>query len=320
MAPYNAKTTAEDAINELKDRVIGKNVVVTGVSPGGLGTEVVRTIAPYAKLIYVTGRNKDRIHESIVSIKKDVPSANIIPIVADLTSVESIRSGAWRSQSLFMWILINNAATALFETLHRSKEGFEAQFGGNHLGHFLFTNLILPRLREAATPEYPARVVVVSSLAYSWAQAPGGFRWDDPAFIKRPEEYAKFEAYMLSKTANVLHARGIARKFATDNIVAYSLSPGIVETNMNLSIPLDEQVAFGFLKEDGTKAEHPHWRTFAEGVGTEVVAALDPSLLPHSGAFLLDNQPAAGKDVTSVITDENAERLWQLSEELLAPF
>ncbi|KAF8324161.1 uncharacterized protein EI90DRAFT_2363169 [Cantharellus anzutake] len=319
MAPYNAKTTAEDAVNELKDRLIGKNVVVTGVSPGGLGTEVVRAIAPYAKLIYVTGRNKDRIHESVTSIKKDVPSANIIPIVADLTSVESIRSGALEITEP-IHILINNAATALFETLHRSKEGFEAQFGGDHLGHFLLTNLLLPRLREAATPEYPARVVVVSSFVYSFTQAPGGFRWDDPAFIKRPEEYTKAEGYMLSKTANILHARGIARKFATDNIVAYSLSPGIVETNMNLSMPLDERVALGFLNEDGTKREHPHWRTMAEGAGTEVVAALDPSLLPHSGAFLLDNQPAASKDVAPVITDENAERLWRLSEELLAPF
>jgi NAD(P)-dependent dehydrogenase (short-subunit alcohol dehydrogenase family) len=319
MSPFNARTTSEDVITELKERLTGKNVVVTGVSPGGLGTEVVRAIAPHANLIYVTGRDKDRILQSVDSIKKDVPTANIVPVVVDLTSFESIRKGAAEITEP-VHLLINNAATAQFETLTRTKEGFEAQFGGNHLGHFLFTNLILPRLREAATPEYPARVVIVSSFVYSFGKTPGGFRWDDPGFSKRPEEYNKFEGYILSKTANLLHARAIANKFKKDNILAYSLSPGIVETNMNLAVPFEERVAFGFLNEDGSKSDNPHWKTMSEGAATELTAALDPSLVPHNGAFLVDSQPLPADQLSPLVTDESAERLWKLSEELLAPF
>jgi len=319
MSPFNARTTSEDVITEHKDRLTGKNVVVTGVSPGGLGTEVVRSIAPHANLIYVTGRNKDRILQSVDSIKKDVPTVNIVPLVIDLTSVESIRKGAAEITEP-VHFLINNAATAHFDTLTRTKEGFEAQFGGNHLGHFLFTNLLLPRLREAATPESQARVVVVSSIAFTYAKTPGGFRWDDPNFTKRPEEYSRFEGYILSKTANYLHARAFANKFGKDNILTYSLSPGIVETNMNLAVPLHEQVAFGFRNEDGSPTDNPHWKTMSEGVATELVAALDPSLVPHNGAFLVDSQPFSVEEVSPLASDESAERLWKLSEELLAPF
>ena len=73
---------------------------------------------------------------------------------------------------------------------------------------------------------------------------------------------------MLSKAANILHARGIANKFGKDNILAYSLSPGIVETNMNLSMPLQERVALGLLNEDGSKSDNPHWKTVSEGTAT----------------------------------------------------
>ncbi len=103
---------------------------------------------------------------------------------------------------------------------------------------------------------------------YSYAETPGGFRWDDPGFSERPEEYKKLEAYILSKAANVLHARGIANKFGKDNILAYSLSPGVVETNMNLAVPLHEQVALGLLNEDGSKTDNPQWKTFSEGTAT----------------------------------------------------
>lgn len=108
----------------------------------------------------------------------------------------------------------------------------------------------------------------MSSFIYSFGKTPGGFRWDDPGFTKGPEEYNKYEAYMLSKAANILHARAIANKFKKDNILAYSLSPGIVETNMNLAVPFHEQVAFGFLKEDGSKTDNPHWKTMSEGTAT----------------------------------------------------
>ena len=73
---------------------------------------------------------------------------------------------------------------------------------------------------------------------------------------------------MLSKAANILHARGIANKFGKDNILAYSLSLGVMEMNMNLAVPLCEQVVLGILNEDGCKTDNPHWNAFSEGTPT----------------------------------------------------
>ncbi len=73
------------------------------------------------------------------------------------------------------------------------------------------------------------------------------------------------EAYMLSKAANILHARGIANKFRKDNILVYSLSLGVVEMTMDLAVPLHKQVALGILNEDRSKTDNPHWKTCSEG-------------------------------------------------------
>lgn len=84
-----------------------------------------------------------------------------------------------------MQVLFNNAAVPQSESLVRTEDGFEAQFGGNHLGHFLLTMLLLPRLREAAEGSSPPRVVSLTSAAHWWSDV----RYDDPDFQLRPDEY-----------------------------------------------------------------------------------------------------------------------------------
>lgn len=111
----------------------------------------------------------------------------------------------------------------MFENLTRTKEGFEAQFGADHLGHFLFTSLIFPALRSAATPESPARVVNISSLAVTFGAK---IRWDDVSFELRPEEYSKYAGYTQAKLANVLFSRELAKRYKSENIISFSLHPG----------------------------------------------------------------------------------------------
>lgn len=124
-------------------------------------------------------------------------------------------------------VVINNAAVPQYGTLQRTAEGFEAQLGANHLGHFLFTSLIFPAVLKAACAnkdDDPARIVFVSSAA---ANFPGAvIRWDDPNFELRSEEYGKYEAYAQSKLASILFAKELAKKYKTENVIAFSLHPG----------------------------------------------------------------------------------------------
>lgn len=139
--------------------------------------------------------------------------------------------------------MIANAAVPHYKTIERTKQGFEAQFGANHLGHFLFTSLIFPAIRTAATPSFPSRVVVVSSNIVVFD---GAIRWDDTDYKKSPADYSKYRAYADSKLANVLFAREITRRYQSENVVGFSLHPGAIwTTNMGSAAPKEELIALG---------------------------------------------------------------------------
>lgn len=140
-----------------------------------------------------------------------------------------------------MQVIINNAAVPMFEKLTRTEQGFEAQFGANHLGHFLFTSLIFRALRSAATPEFPARVVNVSSIVVTSGSE---IRWDDVSFELRPEEYGKYSGYTQSKLANVLFSRELAKRYKSENIISFSLHPGGTCVISRLDLDVMETMSF----------------------------------------------------------------------------
>lgn len=119
-------------------------------------------------------------------------------------------------------VLINNAAVPMATEIVRTKEGFESQFGANHLGHFLLTSLLLPNLKEAASGGFSPRVINTSSIAHNY----GAIRFDDPNFKLRPEEYNKYAGYVQSKTANILFSLEFAKRFGSAGIFSYSVHPG----------------------------------------------------------------------------------------------
>lgn len=120
-------------------------------------------------------------------------------------------------------VVINNAAVQQYATLTRTEEGFEAQIGAGHLGHFLFNSLIFPTLRSAVKEKGSARIVSIASKATWWK---GEIRVDDLNYKLRPEEYEKAATYGKTKTANILYARELAKRFKNEGILAISLHPG----------------------------------------------------------------------------------------------
>lgn len=120
-------------------------------------------------------------------------------------------------------VLINNAAVPMAINLSQTADGFESQFGSNHLGHFLLTSLLLSNLQRAAEKnKVVPRVVNVSSVAHF----AGAIRFDDPFFALRPTEYNKTVGYTQSKLANVLFSLEFADRYGKQGLASFSLHPG----------------------------------------------------------------------------------------------
>jgi NAD(P)-dependent dehydrogenase (short-subunit alcohol dehydrogenase family) len=196
----------------------------------------------------------------------------------------------------------------------KTVDGFETQFGVNHLAHFLLTTSLVPELKAGK----PSRVVVVSSLA----NKRGGINWDD---INWEKNYDKWLAYGQSKTANILFAKQFNKLYSSEGIQAYSLHPGGIFTNLNRYLPLEEQKAMGWFKEDGTPVDR--FKTVEQGASTSVYTALAPELDGRGGEYLENCAISQGvnPDMKTFwgmgahsVDMESAERLWKLSEQFVA--
>jgi NAD(P)-dependent dehydrogenase (short-subunit alcohol dehydrogenase family) len=280
----------------------GMNVIVTG-GTSGLGAETVRVLATAGANVAVAGRRRGNAELP--------PSARFDELdLASLTSVDAFI----RRWDRPLHLLINNAGV-MRTPFGRTADGFESQFGINHLGHFALTTGLLPALRDAGQ----ARVVVLSSRGHRRADVD----FDDPNYLHRP--YDPWEAYGQSKTANCLFAVGLARRGTSANAVA----PGSIQTNLMRHMPHEELADRGWLDPAGNRINGtgPGWKTVEEGAATTVWAAVAPELDGVGGRYL-DNcaiaEPWAGPDEVPfgsyapyALDPEHAERLWALSEDLI---
>ena len=141
----------------------------------------------------------------------------------DLSSLDSVRDFAAKilEEVPQIDILINNAGVMMIPERRLTKDGFEMQFGTNHLGHFLLTNLLLDRIKEAPS----ARIVNVSSIAYR----SGVINIDD---LNSERSYAPIAVYCKSKLANILFTRGLAKRLQGTNVTANALHPGGIRTGL----------------------------------------------------------------------------------------
>lgn len=308
---FNKDTTAEEVAQALSENIKGKNVLLVGATVGSLGAEFLRVVAPYAKTVWVAGRSPERLQvavdEALKGATESKPTINIVEL--DLTSTESVRAAAAKinAEEKPIDVILQGIMVKQSLEIVRTPEGFESQIAGNHFGTFLLTSLLLPRLRQAGPG---ARVVAVSSKS-AWLTP---IRWDDINFTLRPEEYVFHAAYAQSKLANVLFVQEFAKRFASEGILAYTLHPGVIATNGGKELPKDYLAKFGIYLADGTLNPDFPFKTIGQGTATYVVAAFDPSIKDQSGAFLDDCQISQAPPTA---TEENAARLWALSEELL---
>ena len=207
--------------------------------------------------------------------------------------------------------LVNNAGVMACP-LGRTQDGFERQFGTNHLGHFLLTGLLVPKLLAGA----PARIVCVSSRGHLLA----GVDLEDPSYERSP--YGPWEAYGRSKSANVLHAVELDRRLAARGVRANAVHPGGIATELGRHLtPESIQEMAGRMKRRGPVV----FKDVPHGAATQVWAAVSPELEGVGGRYLEDvrvSRPSQGDTDSAgyaahAVDPEIARSLWTLSEKLV---
>ncbi|MXV61761.1 SDR family NAD(P)-dependent oxidoreductase [Natronorubrum sp. JWXQ-INN-674] len=202
----------------------GRTILVTGAN-SGIGLEATRELARNGATVIMATRSADRGEDAAADIREEIPEADLRVENCDLADLESVRSVADRLGDEPIDVVVNNAGTMAIPR-SETDDGFETQFGVNHLGHFALTGQLLDNLRTDAEAE-PARVVTVSSGLHER----GEIDFDD---LEGEQSYDKWAAYAQSKLANVLFAYELERRLLTAGMNAKSVAvhPGYADTQL----------------------------------------------------------------------------------------
>lgn len=286
-----------------KKRLDGKTVVVTGCNTG-IGKETVLDMSMRGAKVVMACRNLDLANKAAEDVRR-LTNGDIAVYRLDLASLKSIRECALEilSNESRIDILINNAGVMMCPAL-KTEDGFEMQIGTNHFGHFLFTNLLLDKIKKSS----PARIVTVSSKAH----VRGKIDLDDINSEKK--EYSRIAAYGQSKLANILFSLELSKKLQGSGVTTYSLHPGVVRTELGRHIE-DMMGPLKFLAQCIWPLMVPFTKTPAEGAQTSIYCAVDESLDNTTGKYYSDCTEK--KTMPQGEDEEMAKKLWDLSARMV---
>ena len=277
----------------------GRTAVVTGANTG-LGYETAAALAAKGAHVVLAVRNLDKGKAAADLIARRTPGADVTLQQLDLTSLHSVREAADQLHAALdhVDLLVNNAGVMM--TPHETtKDGFELQFGTNHLGHFALTGRLLDLL--LATPG--SRVVTVSSIGHRF----GRIRFDD---LQSERSYNRFSAYGQAKLANLLFTYELQRRLAGRETVAVAAHPGGATSELGRHLPGPLEMFFAALQQDTETGALPSLRA-----ATDPVVAGGQYVGP--GGFL--ETRGTPKVVSSSRRSRDTavqRRLWAVSEQL----
>jgi NAD(P)-dependent dehydrogenase (short-subunit alcohol dehydrogenase family) len=314
---FGSTSTTDDVLWGID--LTGKVAVVTGAS-GGIGVETARALAAHGAHVVVAARDVDKTERAMEAIRVACPEAAVSAVALDLASLEGVRRAAGELSDVYRRIdlLVNNAGV-MCTPFGRTVDGFETQFGTNHIGHFELTRLLTPALIAAGN----ARVVNLSSAGHGMGQ----INFEDPNFARRP--YDPWEAYGQSKTANVLFAVELDRRLRDRGVRSFAVHPGGIRTDLGRNMSAaDLTVLMERIKQAAPAGGGGMvWKTIAQGAATSVWAAVSPDLDGQGGVYCEDcaiavlrspDAASTGSGVMPYALDEQAAaRLWELSERLI---
>jgi NAD(P)-dependent dehydrogenase (short-subunit alcohol dehydrogenase family) len=287
-----------------KKRLDGKVAIVTG-SNSGIGYETALDFAYRGARVIMACRDSKKAEQAAKEIIKLTKNKNVDVEFLDLSDLDTVRSFANKMNETLdrLDILVNNAGimmTPKWET----KQGYEIQFGTNHLGHFLLTNLLIDIMVKTGS----ARVINVSSLAHNHFQ----INWDD---INLKTNYNTIAAYSQSKIANILFTKELANKYGDKGVLCFSLHPGAVRTELMKYAGEGLFRWFPYL----LRIVYPFWmivtKSSKEGAQTSIFLAVEDEISKYNGYYFSDCKPKQPSKFAR--NQENASRLWEMSSKMV---
>ena len=315
-----ATTTTEDVLAGVD--LHGKRILVTGVS-AGIGVETARSLAAHGANVVGAARDLAKAEAATAQVRKDAKAngGSFELVALDLANLKSVRAAAkvLLDKGEFFDVVIANAGVMATPFGHTA-DGFETQFGTNHLGHFVFVNRIAPLIRAGG------RLINLASSGHRFSNVD----LDDPNFERTP--YEPFVAYGRSKTANILFAVAFDQRHRERGVRAAAVHPGGIQTELGRHMDPSHLVAMidQMNKQRAAAGEAPfEWKTIPQGAATSVWAGV---VAPadeiggrycencHVGQIVPDDVTisAISEGVRSYALDpKNAEALWKKSEEMV---
>src|SRR3984957_17832109 len=310
VSDYGPTTTGAETVRDLD--LHGRRIIVTGAS-SGIGAETARALASVGADVTLAVRNLEAGTRGAKGIADALPAGRpelrVAPLdLADPVSVTGFVH-AWTGP---LHVLVNNAGVMALPELIRTAAGYEMQFATNHLGHFALATGLHKSLATAGG----ARIVSVASIGHLFSPVV----FDDLHYRFRP--YDQWTSYGQSKSANVLFAVGAAQRWRDDGVAVNALMPGnIASTALARHMGPDDLANFG--KE--TDLTLPPVKTIEQGAATSVLMAASPEVEGVTGRYYEDCAQApvidqraghAGGVAPYALDHANADRLWQISENL----
>ena len=307
MMDFGAGSTTDDVL--AGHDLTGKRVLVTGVS-SGLGVETARALAAHGALVLGAARDLAKGGEAT----QGVPNLELVEL--DLTSLKSIRAAAdvLVNRGAPLDLIVCNAGV-MATPFGRTEDGFETQFGTNHLGHFVLVNRLVPLLQDGS------RVVSLTSGGHR----AGDVDLDDPNFEQTP--YNERTAYGRSKTANILFAVEFDRRHRRAGIRAAAVHPGTIDTALTRHLTPEAKAAQIAAIDAARPAGTPEFRykTVPQGAATSVWAGVVAPAEEVGGRYCenchvaeVDDTPGSRVGVRSYALDpERAKAVWAASERLV---
>jgi NAD(P)-dependent dehydrogenase (short-subunit alcohol dehydrogenase family) len=318
--PFGATSTTDDVLSGVNLK--GKRILVTGVS-AGLGVETARSLAAHGAQVVGTARDLNKAKAATEQVRKDAAAngGSFELVELDLANLKSARACADRllAKAEPLDVVIANAGVMATPFGHTA-DGFETQFGTNHLGHFVLVNRIASLIRDGG------RLINLSSSGHRYANVD----LDDPNFERT--SYEPFVAYGRSKTANILFAVAFDERHRGHGVRAAAVHPGGIRTELDRHIDSSrlEKIVEEINQQLAAQGKGPfQWKTIPQGAATSVWAAV---VAPadaiggrycencHVGQIVPDQVTitAISEGVRGYALDpNNAEALWKKSEELV---
>ena len=317
---FGATSTTDDVLSGVNLK--GKRIFVTGVS-AGLGVETARALAAHGARVVGAARDLGKAEVATAGVRDAAAAAGgrFEMVALDLANLKSVRTcaDALLARGEPFDVVIANAGVMATPFGHTA-DGFETQFGTNHLGHFVLVNRIAPLLRAGG------RLVNLSSAGHRFANVD----LEDPNFERTP--YDPFVAYGRSKTANILFAVAFDQRHRARGVRAAAVHPGGIHTELGRHMDPShaQSMVEQINKQLAAEGKPPYqWKTIPQGAATSVWAAIVASPDEVGGRYCENchvGRVVADNTVISVVSEgvrgyaldpQNAEALWNKSEQMV---